>query len=99
MSQSIVLAWYDCHAEPLAVDYRAEDPAILHGWAFDLLPKRQDLVLEVGACTGRDTAWLSGQGLDVVALEPEGHAGPSSDAAPGADGALARRPLPELRTT
>ena len=70
MSQSTALAWYDRHAEALAADYEAEDPAILHGWVLDLLPKRQGLVLDVGAGTGRDAAWLASHSLDVVALEP-----------------------------
>jgi SAM-dependent methyltransferase len=42
----------------------------VHGWLVDLLPKPPALILDVGAGSGRDAAWLSSRGLDVVAAEP-----------------------------
>jgi SAM-dependent methyltransferase len=37
---------------------------------MDLLPAETSLVLDVGAGTGRDAAWLAGRGHRVVAVEP-----------------------------
>ena len=54
------VGWYDQHAADLAQSYEA----------LDLLPQAPALVLDVGAGTGRDAAWLAGLGHDVVAVEP-----------------------------
>ena len=71
MSASIEPAtWYDVHAGELARMYEAIDPASIHGWLEDLLPPAPGLVLDVGAGTGRDAAWLAGKGYGVVAAEP-----------------------------
>ena len=37
---------------------------------MELLPTRAGKVLDVGAGTGRDSAWFAGHGHDVVAVEP-----------------------------
>ncbi|RMI13980.1 class I SAM-dependent methyltransferase, partial [Pseudoroseomonas wenyumeiae] len=42
----------------------------LHTWLQDLLPSSPAAVLDVGAGSGRDAAWLAGLGHDVVAAEP-----------------------------
>ena len=42
----------------------------MHSWLDGLLPHPPALVLDVGAGSGRDAAWLAGQGHDVVAIEP-----------------------------
>ena len=62
--------WYDAHAAALAPAYEALAPEALHVWFSDLLPPAPALVLDVGAGTGRDAAWLAGRGHDVVACEP-----------------------------
>ena len=64
------VAWYDAHADAQAAAYEAADPARLHGWFADLLPPAPALVLDVGAGSGRDAAWLARLGHDVVAVEP-----------------------------
>jgi SAM-dependent methyltransferase len=64
------VAWYDAHASGQAVAYEAIDPAQLHGWLSGLMPAVPALVLDVGAGSGRDAAWLAGLGHDVVAVEP-----------------------------
>ena len=69
MNEMPAIAWYDQHAATVATDYEAHDPMVLHGWMLDLLPP-PGLVLDVGAGTGRDAAWLAGRGLDVIAVEP-----------------------------
>ena len=64
------ISWYDARARDLAVQYESIQPEKLHAWLMDLLPTGQALVLDVGAGTGRDAAWLAGRGFDVVAIEP-----------------------------
>lgn len=64
------VAWYDKHADVVAEQYEAVDPESLHRWLADLLPEPPAIVLDVGAGTGRDSAWLAGKGYDVFAVEP-----------------------------
>ena len=64
------LAYDGAAALDLAERYesvRAED---VHSWILDLFPAKPGAVLDVGAGSGRDAAWLAGQGYDVVAVEP-----------------------------
>ena len=63
-------AWYDARAATLADRYEAVAPERLHGWLDGLFPAARSLVLDVGAGSGRDAAWLAGLGHDVVAAEP-----------------------------
>ena len=72
MSKETSITWYDRHAADVAAAYEALDSDQLHGWMCDLLPEAPGLVLDVGAGSGRDAAWLAARGLDVVALEPSG---------------------------
>ena len=60
--------WYEAHAPDLAGRYEAVDPAALHNWLGGLLPNVPGTVL--GAGSGRDAAWFSAQGYDVIAVEP-----------------------------
>ena len=64
------VAWYNKHADLVTSTYESVDPESLHGWLADLLPEPPALVLDVGAGTGRDAAWLAGKGYDVFAVEP-----------------------------
>jgi SAM-dependent methyltransferase len=50
--------------------YESVAAETVHGWLVDLLPIAPALVLDVGAGTGRDAAWLASRGLEVVAVEP-----------------------------
>ncbi len=54
----------------LAEEYDALDAGAVHAWLTDLLPAVPAAVLDVGAGSGRDAAWLAGRGLEVVAAEP-----------------------------
>ena len=54
----------------LASRYETLDPDKLNAWFADLLPEAPASVLDVGAGTGRDAAWLAARGYDVVAAEP-----------------------------
>lgn len=62
--------WDDAHAGELAASYEAIDPEQLNSWFADLLPAAPSLVLDVGAGTGQDAAWLAGKGHSVIAVEP-----------------------------
>lgn len=61
--------FYDDHAAELAARYerlRFED---VHAGLLDLLPAH-GAILDVGAGSGRDAAWLVAHGYRVVAVEP-----------------------------
>ena len=62
--------WYDANADDAAARYEGVPPERLHGWLADLLPAAPAAALDVGAGSGRDAAWLSSRGYDVVAVEP-----------------------------
>jgi len=65
------VAYYDNHAAELADNYETISFEAAHP---DLLPlmvsKTPMKVLEVGAGSGRDAAWIAGQGHHVTAVEP-----------------------------
>jgi protein-L-isoaspartate O-methyltransferase len=54
--------WYEANAAVVVPQYEAADPAALHAWLQDLLPSSPAAVLDVGAGSGRDAAWLAGGG-------------------------------------
>ena len=62
--------WYDANADAAAARYEDVPPERVHGWLADLLPAAPASALDVGAGSGRDAAWLSSRGYDVVAVEP-----------------------------
>ena len=64
------VAWYDANAESVLKRYEGLSSVAVHGWLSDLLPKASAAVLDVGAGSGRDSAWLASCGHDVVAVEP-----------------------------
>ncbi len=95
---SDAIRWYDANAENVSRRYESIAAEAVHGWLANLLPNAPALVLDVGAGTGRDAAWLASMGLEVVAVEPSGamlteaqraHPSPSirwiSDALPSLD--------------
>ncbi|MFO1080486.1 MAG: class I SAM-dependent methyltransferase [Reyranellaceae bacterium] len=63
-------AWYEHNAGTVAPLYESVRSEAVHDWLLDYLPSPPALVLDVGAGTGRDAAWLADRGLDVVAVEP-----------------------------
>jgi len=54
----------------LARRYEAVSAPDLHGPVADLLPSAPSRVLDVGAGSGRDAAWLAKMGHSVLAVEP-----------------------------
>lgn len=63
-------AYTGAAARRLAAGYDSLDPRAVHGWLLDLIPPPPALVLDVGAGSGRDAAWLAGLGYRVHAAEP-----------------------------
>ena len=51
--------WYETHAAEAAACYESVAAEQINAWLLDLLPKRRAIVLDVGAGSGRDTAWLA----------------------------------------
>ena len=62
--------WYDDHASEASLRYESVNAEVVHSWLIDLLPPTPALVLDVGAGSGRDAAWLASRGYEVVAVEP-----------------------------
>lgn len=80
MPGSNPIAWYNQHGRDLADKYEQMDFADIHNWLLYLLPvDPEGTVLDIGAGSGRDAAWLAERGHEVVAVEPsdalrkEGH--------------------------
>ncbi|MBW4489470.1 MAG: methyltransferase domain-containing protein [Trichocoleus desertorum ATA4-8-CV12] len=62
--------WYEQNATAVIPGYESLQAAEVHGWLLGLLSDRPSLVLDIGAGSGRDAAWLAAQGHEVVAVEP-----------------------------
>ncbi len=69
---SDAIRWYDHNVSDVSHRYESVAAETVHGWLVDLLPNAPALILDVGAGTGRDAAWLATRGLEVVAVEPSG---------------------------
>ena len=82
------ISWYDARAEQLADRYETVPAERIHHWLKDLLPSKTGTVLDVGAGSGRDAAWLASQGYEVVAVEPSARM---------RSVARARHPLPSIQ--
>ncbi|MCE6967421.1 methyltransferase domain-containing protein [Cereibacter sphaeroides] len=54
----------------LAESYESLDPEDLNAWFKPFLPAAPAAILDVGAGSGRDAAWLARMGHQVVAVEP-----------------------------
>lgn len=63
---------YDQNADAFAVRYEAVSSEALLADVLSIVPRAAAgrLALDIGAGTGRDAAWLSGLGYEVVAAEP-----------------------------
>ncbi len=69
-SDSLTTDYYDTHAPQLAATYESLEAERLNAWLRDSLPAVPACVLDIGAGSGRDAAWLASLGFDVVAVEP-----------------------------
>ncbi len=65
-----VVASYNAGAPTLAPGYEDLPFEDVHASVLDLLPDQGACVLDMGAGTGRDSAWFAANGYKVVAAEP-----------------------------
>ena len=69
---SDAVRWYDQNISIVSPRYESVTAETVHRWLVDLLPNAPALILDIGAGTGRDAAWLASRGLEVIAVEPSG---------------------------
>ena len=62
--------FYSKNASKFIKEYESIDPEKIHATWLPYLTKASALILDVGAGSGRDAAWLAGAGHEVVAVEP-----------------------------
>ncbi|MCB1064807.1 MAG: class I SAM-dependent methyltransferase [Verrucomicrobiae bacterium] len=60
----------DANAAALADQYKSVKADQVHACWSKFLPRSKGMVLDVGAGSGRDAAWLAANGHEVVAVEP-----------------------------
>ena len=65
-----MIEYYSKNAEQIAEKYESLLPEEVHHAWLHFIPAVQSLILDIGAGSGRDAAWLAGQGHEVVAVEP-----------------------------
>jgi SAM-dependent methyltransferase len=70
VAEETVLQGYALHAADLILSFEALDPCAVLAPVLELLPRQPSSILEVGAGTGRDAAWLAARGHTIVAVEP-----------------------------
>jgi SAM-dependent methyltransferase len=64
------ISHYELNADALAVQYESVSFEHVHAGLLDRLPPPGATILDIGAGSGRDAAWFSSRGYDVVAAEP-----------------------------
>jgi SAM-dependent methyltransferase len=64
------ISYYEQHATRLVTQYESLSFEDVHADLIAILPAPGGTVLDIGAGSGRDAAWLAAKGFDVVAVEP-----------------------------
>ena len=64
------VAWYDANAETISACYEEAAADDVQSWMLDPLPTAPATILDVGAGSGRDAAWLAAKSYEVIAVEP-----------------------------
>ena len=67
-----VVSRYDIEAPRLVPEYERLTFEAAHETVLDLLPVQPASILDVGAGSGRDSAWFAARGHSVIAVEPSG---------------------------
>jgi|TARA_R110002072_G_scaffold517_8_gene3179 SAM-dependent methyltransferase len=67
---SAILQGYAAASASLIRKFDAISSVELYAPVRHLLPEKPSRIVDIGAGTGRDAAWLASQGHDVVAVEP-----------------------------
>jgi SAM-dependent methyltransferase len=67
---SDAVLWYQEHADAVVERHESLAPEKVNAWLDRFLPTQPSLVLDVGAGSGRDAAWLVSRGHQVIAVEP-----------------------------
>ena len=62
--------WYETRVAEVAARYESVSAAEVNKWLLDILPPPPAAILDVGAGSGRDAAWLLSQGYEVLAVDP-----------------------------
>ncbi len=65
-----IIDYYSNHSEQLTSRYEKLRSQAVHAVWRHLLPDSKSQILDVGAGSGRDAAWLAERGHSVVAVEP-----------------------------
>jgi SAM-dependent methyltransferase len=65
-----VLHGYAAAAADLVVRFEQVSSRLLYDPVADLLPSQPSTVVDIGAGTGRDAAWLASKGHEVIAVDP-----------------------------
>ncbi|MGJ8543918.1 MAG: class I SAM-dependent methyltransferase [Sulfitobacter sp.] len=90
------VAFYEQHGAGLIARYEAVDSAAIFAPFADVLPGRGAAVLDAGAGTGRDAAWLAARGCVVTAAEPAAVLRAAGEARHGAAVTWCADALPQL---
>ena len=62
--------FYSKNAAWLTKKYESVSPEKIHDIWLSCLPETKALILDIGAGSGRDAAWLAEKGHEVIAVEP-----------------------------
>ena len=62
--------WYETRVAEVAARYESISAANVNEWLLDILPPPPAAILDVGAGSGRDAAWLLSRGYEVLAVDP-----------------------------
>ena len=62
--------WYEVNADLITEEFEKLDFKDIHSDFLKFLPQQPCSILEIGAGTGRDAAWLADLGHLVIAVEP-----------------------------
>ena len=62
--------WYETRVAEVAARYESIAAANVNEWLRNILPPPPAAILDVGAGSGRDAAWLLSRGYEVLAVDP-----------------------------